>query len=480
MDENILPNKNSNEEKNNADQNQPDRAPESSDKLPSKPFGMTEDDEFEQMRKAMLEMENNQKEHSEPNPFSWLPEDHQQTNEVFTLETNNLDLNAEETSLSDNKQPGNNIQSSPFFTPFSDDDFGNSEENLTYNRIFEVNPAENIIGDRIDSIRNKSEPIQTLQTASIPPFVMEDAQNSRINTNSLPDQIRHGLVPAETLQLLITRSMTEGEVIKIAKELGIDWNLTPGDNREEKTQFLIDYFNNNENHKTIDPGQVTSNPTYLSAFSEDDWRESDSRLQALQEALDLPQGKPVEEKSSLVERIKNIFTHSDKLLKQVTIGLALLAIMLTIVIVFVLFSKKQEPAVTIPPTAVESLPFPTKIQFPGGWSFDLQAGNLVDGNWNPTSAEWLRGTEICRLVSIPWSKQLDAVFQTFSVGNNIGLTMSNADLLNYKVEKVETVKSSEVFQIINRPSPCLVVVLTQENSDDRQILIGTPDFGPTK
>jgi hypothetical protein len=479
MDETILPNKNTNEEKNNAAENVIGWVPESSGKLPSKPFQMTEDDEFERMRKAMLEMESNQEEHPEPNPFSWLPEDHQQTNEVFTLETNSADLNSEETRFSDNKQSGNNIQSSPFFTPFSDDDF-DSEENLTYNRIFEVNPGENVFGDRIDSIRNESNPIRIPQTESIPPFVMEETQATRINTNSLPDQIRHGVVPAETLQLLITGSMTEGEVIKVAKDLGIIWALIPGDNREEKTQFLIDYFNNTENHKTIDPGQVTPNPAYLTAFSEDDWRESDRRLQALQDALDLPEGKRVEEKSSFVERIKNRFNHSDKLLKQVTIGLVLLAVLLSIVIVFVLFSKKQEPAVTIPPTAVNSLPFPTKIQFPGGWSFDLQAGNLVNGNWNPTSAEWLRGTEICRLVSIPWSKQLDAVFQTFSVGNNIGLTMSNADLLNYKVEKVETVKSSEVFQIINRPSPCLVVVLTQENSDDRQILIGAPDFGQKK
>jgi len=55
-------------------------------------------------------------------------------------------------------------------------------------------------------------------------------------------------------------------------------------------------------------------------------------------------------------------------------------------------NSRQPP----PPTATvdPTIPYPVGLTLPGGWSFQLKKGQVVDGEWNPTSPEWLEGTEI--------------------------------------------------------------------------------------
>ncbi len=82
----------------------------------------------------------------------------------------------------------------------------------------------------------------------------------------------------------------------------------------------------------------------------------------------------------------------------------------------------SEPVPTRTPDP--NVPIPASIQLPGGWTFRLGKGSLgADGLWEPYGAEWLRGTEICKWIALPWSTQLEAVIRTLEAGDPIELTI---------------------------------------------------------
>jgi hypothetical protein len=108
---------------------------------------------------------------------------------------------------------------------------------------------------------------------------------------------------------------------------------------------------------------------------------------------------------------------------------------------------------------------------------------VQNGNWKPEGGEWLQGTEICKLVSIPWNRQLDAIYATFQPGDELLLTMSNAELLRYKVTELKTLdlidfESSELKQMANGTSPCLAIILTRNETTTRQMIVAEPVLLP--
>ena len=351
----------------------------------------------------------------------------------------------------------------------------------SWDQIDTQDSSDDELTQRINALRIDNSPALLSSTPATPPFVMDELSGLDEGRDTLPDKIRRGLVPPETLQLLITQSMCESEVVAVSKELGIDWNLIPGKNREEKTQFLVEYFRNKDKSGHQEQRAVIeiSRPLFQTRNTEDDWRESDSRLQALQETLSLPTVPIAEQKVSIFTRLKDDFEQSGRLAKGLTIGLSILAVVLILVILYFLFTANQKkpaaPEPAIAPISTQG-PFPKTIQFPGGWNFDLQVGLVQGGKWNPTGAEWLQGTEVCRLVSLPWNKQLSAVFQTFTAGDEILLTMSNEDLLSYKVESIQSINLNELNKLTNRDTPCLIVILTQKETNARQVVVSVPDF----
>lgn len=392
-----------------------------------------------------------------------------------------------------------NISQGQIFSPFNDDDFDPTVEPVSLSPVkLDNNPVQNLLdskqalafnqidsndshNDEIFQRINVLESTNNTQTGSnpnsiTPPFLTEDGFGMNENNDSLTNKIRMGQVPPESLQLLITSRMSEAEVISVSKELGIDWNLTPGTTREEKTEFLVAFFKNNLIDQNREVFQEINKPQFTIRNTEEDWRESDSRLQALQESLDLPVAPTVTTKVHFITHLLDEFRQSSILAKGLMIGLSIFAVILSLVIIYYLVpQKKVSPVPTNTPVSIQ-LPYPTNIQLPGGWAIDLKIGSVQTGSWNPASAEWLQGTEICRLVSIPWNKELDAVFRTFTPGDEILLTMSNNDLLNYKVEAIRTINFDELNQLINRDSPCLIVVLTQLEVDTRLATIASPGF----
>jgi hypothetical protein len=126
-----------------------------------------------------------------------------------------------------------------------------------------------------------------------------------------------------------------------------------------------------------------------------------------------------------------------------------------------------------PTQQVSNLPYPTSVNLPGGWSFQLGRGAIQAGKWEPQGAEWLEGTEVCRWVALPWSTQLEAVIRTLNPKDPIELVMSNNDKLIYEVYSVRKLTPADM-QELDSNSPCLLLILTQPDSEERWVLTALP------
>lgn len=115
-----------------------------------------------------------------------------------------------------------------------------------------------------------------------------------------------------------------------------------------------------------------------------------------------------------------------------------------------------EPTVTPVPS---DIPYPVRVVLPGDWRIDLHKGRVVDGTWDPQGAEWLEGTEISRWVALPWSEQIGAVVRTFTKGDQIGLVMSNYDILTYQVDSIVDDLSFEGLQSLDTRTPNLLLIV---------------------
>ncbi|HZW03844.1 MAG TPA: hypothetical protein VFF68_07950 [Anaerolineaceae bacterium] len=118
-------------------------------------------------------------------------------------------------------------------------------------------------------------------------------------------------------------------------------------------------------------------------------------------------------------------------------------------------------------------PYPVGLRLTGGWFFNLQKGRLTDGTWDPTSAEWLEGTELRRVVALPWNRQSAAVIQSLLPGDEMLLHMSNNDVQTYSVETIEQVTRSE-RDLLTGNDPSLLIVLVKPDSDLRWVVLCAP------
>jgi len=120
-----------------------------------------------------------------------------------------------------------------------------------------------------------------------------------------------------------------------------------------------------------------------------------------------------------------------------------------------------------------ALPYPVAMNLPGGLNFHLGKGKLDEGRWNPRGPEWLEGTEICRWIAIPHSRQLEAVVRTLTREDQIELIMSNNDKLVYTVYSIDQLNIEEM-QELDSGSPCMLLVLAQSDSDERWVVTAVP------
>jgi hypothetical protein len=155
-------------------------------------------------------------------------------------------------------------------------------------------------------------------------------------------------------------------------------------------------------------------------------------------------------------------------------GLAVLGAVMAVIAGLVLYNLyRQTVAASVPTPIPSDVPYPTSVSLPGGWTFTLGKGALVAGSWDPKGAEWLQGTEVCRWVALPWTRQLEAVVRTLNPNDPIQLGMSNNDILTYKVYSIKQMSPAEMQQLDSN-TPCLLIVLVQPDSDKRWVLTSLP------
>jgi hypothetical protein len=175
---------------------------------------------------------------------------------------------------------------------------------------------------------------------------------------------------------------------------------------------------------------------------------------------------PMEERLSAVENVFRPYR------RYIYTAVALLGVGVVVVASLIIFRVVQQSRPQ-PTAQVSNLPYPTLVSLPGGWSFQLGRGSVQNGTWDPQGAEWLEGTEVCRWVALPWSRQLEAVIRTLNPNDPIELVMSNNDKLIYGVYSVRQL-SPEEMQELDSNSPCLLLILTQSDSDERWVLTALP------
>jgi len=154
-------------------------------------------------------------------------------------------------------------------------------------------------------------------------------------------------------------------------------------------------------------------------------------------------------------------------------GLALIGVVMAVMASVLVFNGVRQSLATPEPTQAINLPYPTIVSLPGGLNFNLAKGSLKDGSWDPRGPEWLEGTEICRWVALPWSRQLEAAVRTMNREDVMVLFMSNNDKLSYKVESIQELTPAEL-QAMDASSPCLALILAKQDSEKRWVAVGRP------
>lgn len=211
--------------------------------------------------------------------------------------------------------------------------------------------------------------------------------------------------------------------------------------------------------------------------SEDKEEEDFSAVRAV--ALDDGEEVFVEVESKAEDQFEDRLKAFENALKPyrryIYFGLTFIGVVALAIASLILYDAYQKslPPETTQQGQAELLPYPVVMNLPGGLSFNLGKGTLQNGKWNPRGPEWLEGTEICRWIAIPWSRQLEAVVRTLTRDDSIELVMSNNDRIRYDVYSIEQLTIEEM-QKRDSNSPCLMLVLAKADTDRRWVVTANP------
>jgi hypothetical protein len=153
-----------------------------------------------------------------------------------------------------------------------------------------------------------------------------------------------------------------------------------------------------------------------------------------------------------------------------TAFLGFVVIVITSLLLFDAYKRSLPPE---PTQEADLLPYPVSMNLPGGLAFNLGKGSLKNGRWDPRGPEWLEGTEICRWVAIPYSRQLEAEVRTLTREDQIELLMSNNDRLVYDVYSIDQMTIEDMMEASSN-SACLLLVLAESDTDERWVVTALP------
>jgi hypothetical protein len=107
-----------------------------------------------------------------------------------------------------------------------------------------------------------------------------------------------------------------------------------------------------------------------------------------------------------------------------------------------------------------------------GFAYILTTGNVQNGLWEPRGAEWLQGTELRRVVTVPYEADLLAALFEMSAQETLRLRLRSGEIVAYRLAEVTRVSQTEI-DILAAPYPSLAIILYgEEDTDARWVVIG--------
>ena len=114
---------------------------------------------------------------------------------------------------------------------------------------------------------------------------------------------------------------------------------------------------------------------------------------------------------------------------------------------------------------------PLSVEF-GGTSYTLSVSTLVDNHqWLPSGAEWLAGTQVRRVLALPYSDDLRQTVETLQPGDLIRVWLANGDVVEYSFIQVERLAETDT-DVLMGLEPSIVIILYGEPSSDRYAITG--------
>jgi hypothetical protein len=230
---------------------------------------------------------------------------------------------------------------------------------------------------------------------------------------------------------------------------------------------------------------------------------SDPRLQAILNGQEVSLGGVIVESGQATTRQRLAgMSNGSKLL----VMLAIILLPILLFLGFLLIRGKGDSAPTVTPTVTRTLtPFPTatptatppvapiatpyalvlnnddasvargpndpvSVEF-GGVAFELTRSKLDNGEWLPVLAEWLDGSELRRVVAVPFSQEVGQAVARLKYGDILRLRLGSSEVVEYRLVDIARLTRHQI-EVLSSLSPSLVIVLHSERASERYVLIG--------
>ena len=113
---------------------------------------------------------------------------------------------------------------------------------------------------------------------------------------------------------------------------------------------------------------------------------------------------------------------------------------------------------------------PVSVEF-GGVAFELTRSKLDNGEWRPVLAEWLDGSDLMRVVAVPFSQEVGQAVARLKYGDFLRLRLGSSEVVEYRLVNIARLKRHQI-EVLSSLSPSLVIVLHSERASERYVLIG--------
>ena len=105
-----------------------------------------------------------------------------------------------------------------------------------------------------------------------------------------------------------------------------------------------------------------------------------------------------------------------------------------------------------------------------GYSYVLAAGGIKNGQWQPVGAEWLAGTHLRRVVTVPWEPEVAEAIAALRPGEVLRMRLRSGEIVKYRVTEVQRQQRQQI-EVLAARTPSLALVLHGEPAAERWVVI---------